>query len=258
MSELPYIVPILERGVEHTNYLLVVADAHGALITRHTDFTRSSEALEAEGDSDPKPSSLADRVNELVGDTSFSAMYLVGDVDLRSGLLAALPECVRQRAIPLPITVRRGGYDFEEIQWAIDTTMLQRRRSAMDTAAARFTAELGRRSGLATQGLAAVCAALRQGGGRHRDHRQYRRCHRGRRCGRDNDRSRRRRAVRSGRGARQDTAGRRGAAAVGDFGGSVRGPHRRADRPGRRSRCGASLPAATAAARSQAGGGGGV
>ena len=163
VSELPYIVPILEHGVEHTRYLLVVADPRGALITRHTDSTRFSESVEAAGYGDPKPSSLADRVNELVGDTSFSALYLVGDVDLRSGLLAALPECVRQRAIPLPIAVRRGGYDFEEIQWAIDTTMLQRRRSAMDTAAARFTAELGRRSGLATQGLAAVCAALRQG-----------------------------------------------------------------------------------------------
>jgi peptide chain release factor subunit 1 len=33
----------------------------------------------------------------------------------------------------------------------------------MDTAAARFTAELGRHSGLATEGLAAVCAALGQG-----------------------------------------------------------------------------------------------
>ena len=84
-------------------------------------------------------------------------------MDLRSGLLAALPECVRQRAIPLPIAVRRGGYDFEEIQWALDTTMLQQRRSAMDTAAARFIAEVDRRSGLAAEGLGAVCAALRQG-----------------------------------------------------------------------------------------------
>src|SRR5271168_1372602 len=163
VSELPYIVPVLEHGVEHTDYLLVVADPHGALITRHTDSTRFPESVEPEGYGDPKPSTLADRVNELVGDTSFSAMYLVGDVDLRSGLLAALPEWVRQRAIPLPIAVRRGGYDFEEIQWAIDTTMLQQRRSAMDTAAVRFTAERERRSGLAAEGLAAVCAALPQG-----------------------------------------------------------------------------------------------
>ena len=74
VSELPYIVPILEHGVEHTNYLLVVADPHGALITRHTDSTRFPESVEPEGYGDPKPSTLADRVNELVGDTSFSAM----------------------------------------------------------------------------------------------------------------------------------------------------------------------------------------
>jgi peptide chain release factor subunit 1 len=163
VSELPYIVPILEHGVEHTRYLLVVADPHGAFITRHTDFTRSSEAIEAEGDGGPTLRAVADRVGELVRNTSCGAVFLVGDADLRSGLLAALPESVRRRVIPLPIAVRRGGYDFEEIQWAVDTMMLQQRRSAMDTAAERFIAEVGRGSGLAVEGLGAVCAALRQG-----------------------------------------------------------------------------------------------
>jgi peptide chain release factor subunit 1 len=133
VSELPYIVPILEHGVEHTRYLLVVADPHGAFITRHTDFTRSSEAIEAEGDGGPTPRPVADRVGELVRNTPCGAVFLVGDAD---------------------------------------------------------------------------------------------------------------------------TAGRRGAAAVGDFRGSVRGPHRRADRPGRRSRCPASLPGEAAAASSPAGGSG--
>jgi peptide chain release factor subunit 1 len=163
VSELPYLVPILEHGIEHTDYLLVVADPHGALITRHTESNRFSESVEAEVYDDPKPSNLAHRLNQIVGDTSFSAMYLVGDPDLRSSLLAALPAWVRQRAIPLPIAVRPGGYDFEEIQWAIDTTMLQQRRSAMDTAAMRFTSEIGRGSGLAAEGLDAVCLALGQG-----------------------------------------------------------------------------------------------
>ena len=163
VSELPYIVPILEHGVEYTRYLVVVADPHGALITRHTDFTRSSESVEAVGDAGSTPRLVADRVSELVRSTACGAVFLVGDANLRSGLLAVLPESVRRRVMPLPIAVRRGGYDFEEIQWALDTTMLQQRRSAMDTAAARFIAELGRGSGLAVEGLGAVCAALRQG-----------------------------------------------------------------------------------------------
>jgi peptide chain release factor subunit 1 len=41
--------------------------------------------------------------------------------------------------------------------------MLQRQRlSVIDSAAERFNAEVGRRSGLAAEGLGAVCSALRQ------------------------------------------------------------------------------------------------
>lgn len=154
VSELPYIVPILEYGVTQSDYLLVVADRTGAFITSHVDATRLSEAVEADA---------AERISELVHDRSLRALFLVGDEDSRSGLLAALPDPIRKLVTSLPIAVRRGGYDFEEIQRVIDSTLLSQRRSAMDTAAARFTAEVDRRSGLAVEGLGAVCAALRQG-----------------------------------------------------------------------------------------------
>ena len=154
VSELPYIVPVLEYGVTQSDYLLVVADRSGALITSHFDATRLSVAIEAD---------VADRISELAHDTPLRAVFLVGDGESRSSLLAALPDSIRKRVTSLPIAVRRGGYDFEEIQRAIDSTLLSQRRSAMDTAAARFTDEVDRRSGLAVEGLSAVCAALRQG-----------------------------------------------------------------------------------------------
>lgn len=173
VSELPYIVPILEHGVEHSHYLLVVADAGGAFITSHTDASRFSEAVEgsvvpqtpaeAGANSDPKLRAVAERISQLLRDTSFSAVFVVGDADARLDLLAALPQRVRDRAISLPIPLRRGGYDFEEIQRAIDTMLLRQRLSAMDTAAERFTAEVGRRFGLAAEGLGEVCSALHQG-----------------------------------------------------------------------------------------------
>jgi peptide chain release factor subunit 1 len=78
-------------------------------------------------------------------------------------LLAALPQRIRERATSLPIDVRRGGYDFEEIQRAIDTTLVRQRLNVMDNAAERFTAEVSRGSGLAAEGLDAVCSALHQG-----------------------------------------------------------------------------------------------
>ncbi|GBG40847.1 baeRF2 domain-containing protein [Mycobacterium montefiorense] len=157
VSELPYIVPILEYGVTQSDYLLVVADPAGAFITSHFDATRLSETIEAE------LHTVADRIGELVHDTSWRSLFLVGDEGSRSSLAAALPDRIRERVTPLPIAVRRGGYDFEEIQRAIDSTLLMQRRSAMDTAAARFTEEVDRRSGLAVEGLGAVCSALSQG-----------------------------------------------------------------------------------------------
>jgi peptide chain release factor subunit 1 len=78
-------------------------------------------------------------------------------------LLAALPDRLRGRAVALPLGARRGGYDFVEIQRAIDTLLVRQRLSVMDSATERFTAEIGRGSGLAAEGLDAVCSALRQG-----------------------------------------------------------------------------------------------
>jgi peptide chain release factor subunit 1 len=172
VSELPYIVPILEYGFVHSHYLLVVVDPSGALITRH-NATRVSETVEASAApgkpaaqarvDDPKPCAIADRLSELVDDASYDAVFVVGDVGLRADLLAALPVKVRERATSLPLGVRRGGYDFEEIQRAIDTTLLRQRLNLVDSATDRFNSEIGRRSGLAAEGLAAVCSALRQG-----------------------------------------------------------------------------------------------
>ncbi len=44
VSQLPYILPILEHGFEH--YLLVVVDPKGAFITTHSGATRRSEAVD--------------------------------------------------------------------------------------------------------------------------------------------------------------------------------------------------------------------
>ncbi|MEE6136348.1 hypothetical protein SKC41_08360 [Mycobacterium sp. 050128] len=163
VSELPYIVPILEFGVANSDYLLVVADRTGAFITRHVDAVRLSESVEADAQPGQRLRTVANRIGELVHDTSFGELFLVGDPESRSNLLAALPDPIRKRMTSLPVADRRGGYDFEEIQRAIDTTLLWQRQGTMDTAAARFTAELGRQSGLAIEGLGAVCTALGQG-----------------------------------------------------------------------------------------------
>ena len=48
-SELPYIVPIVEHGVEHHNYLVVAVDHAGADITVHQGELARSETVDGEG-----------------------------------------------------------------------------------------------------------------------------------------------------------------------------------------------------------------
>lgn len=184
VSELPYIVPVVELGYDEPDYLLVVVDHTGADITIHIDGTLRSETVdgggypvhlasgaETSGYGDPQlrtdeaarknVRAIADRVSQLADDNGIDAIFVVGEVRSRSDLIAALPE--RIRATPLQVGARHSGHDFGEIQRAIEAEFAKRRLSVIEDVAQRFTAEVGRHSGLAAEGLGAVCSALRQG-----------------------------------------------------------------------------------------------
>ena len=70
---------------------------------------------------------------------------------------------MHDKAIQLQVGPRHSGHDDEEAQRAIEAEFVKRRLKVIDDAAGRFTAEVGRQSGLAADGLDAVCSALRQG-----------------------------------------------------------------------------------------------
>ncbi|VBA62152.1 hypothetical protein LAUMK41_05542 [Mycobacterium attenuatum] len=186
VSELPYIVPIVEHGFDPPNYVLVEVDHTGADITVRSDGTLRSETVdgggypvhkaagaETAGYGDPQlrtdeaarknVRAVADRVTELVDETGVEAFFVVGEVRSRSDLLAALPERALGRAVPLKIGARHSGYDLDEVQRAIESWFVRRRLRVIDEAAERFGAEIGRQSGRAAEGLGAVCSALRQG-----------------------------------------------------------------------------------------------
>lgn len=186
VSELPYIVPIVEHGFETADYLLVVVDHTGADITVQTDGSLRTETVdgggypvhkasgaETAGYGDPQPRTeeaarknvraVADRVTELFDEGAADAIFVVGEVRSRSDLLAELPERTLVKAVPLQVGARHSGHDFTEVQKSIETWLQQRRLSEIDDAAGRFGAETSRQSGLAAEGLGAVCSALRQG-----------------------------------------------------------------------------------------------
>ncbi|OBI48598.1 hypothetical protein [Mycobacterium sp. E796] len=186
VSELPYLVPILEQSFDHPDYVLVVVDHSGADITTQLGGTLHSETVdggghpvhkaagaETAGYGDPQlrteeaarknMRAVADRVAELVDDKGIDVIFVVGEVRSRSDLLAALPERLRDRAVPLEVGARHSGHDFGEIEQAIEDEFVNRQLRTIDAAAQRFNAEIGRESGLAAEGLGPVCSALRQG-----------------------------------------------------------------------------------------------
>lgn len=186
VSELPYIVPIVEHGFKYPNYLLVTVDHTGADITVHTNSTLGDETVDSGGYPVHKASgaetagygypqlrtdeaacknlrAVADRVSELVDDTTADAVFVAGEVRPRSDLLAALPERIAERAVSLRVGARHSGHGFDEVQQDIHAQFLKQRLDVIGDVARRFEAEVGRRSGLAVEGLGAVCSALGQG-----------------------------------------------------------------------------------------------
>jgi hypothetical protein len=186
VSELPYVVPIVEHGFTDLNYLLVAVDHTGADITVHVDGTLRTETVdgggypvhkasgpETAGYGDPQlrtdeaarknMRAVADRVEELLGEVGPEAVFVIGEVRSRSDFLATLPHQVKALAVELQVGARHSGHDFAEVQEAIEAELLKRRLALIDDAAQRFTAEVGRHSGLAAEGLGPVCSGLRQG-----------------------------------------------------------------------------------------------
>lgn len=171
VSELPYLVPVVEHGMLHTAYLLVAVDHTGADISLHTDHSTRSEDVEGSGYGGPQGRveeavrknirEVADRVTHLVDETGVDIVFITGEVDARAELLAELPERVTNKAVQLQGGGRTGGTDQDEVHHEIGQEFLKLRLAAIDDAAQRFNA--GHGAGLAAEGLTDVTAALRNG-----------------------------------------------------------------------------------------------
>lgn len=186
VSPLPYLVPVVEHGVDKATYAVVIVDHEGADITLWREGTAVSDTVdgdaypvhkasgaESAGYGDPQRTAegarqqnirtVADRLEKLVDDASPEIVFLVGEVRSRSDLTAELPERAASRVVELRVGARHSGFDDDALQHEIEQEFLRRRVTVIDDAAQRFTAEIGRGSGLATEGFDGVTAALRAG-----------------------------------------------------------------------------------------------
>lgn len=186
LSELPYVVPLVEHGFQDMNYLLVAVDHSGADITIHLNGTERTETVdgggypvhkasgaETSGYGDPQLRTeeaarknlraVATRVEQLLGEVGPEAVFVMGEVRSRSDFVGLVPYQVQSLIDELEVGARHGGQDAEKVGQAIQAALLKRRLAAIDDAAQRFSAEVGRPSGLAAEGLGPVCSGLRQG-----------------------------------------------------------------------------------------------
>jgi Bacterial archaeo-eukaryotic release factor family 2 len=186
VSPLPYIVPVVEHGVEQPTYVVVAVDHAGGDISVHRDDGVTSDQVdgggypvhkahgaETPGFGDPQPRAeeqrhkniraVAERLTSVVDDAAPEVVFVVGEVRSRSDLVAELPERVISRVKQLHVGARHSGFENDELRAAIDAEFRLLSATAIDQAAQRFTAEIGRGSGLAAEGLAGVTAALRAG-----------------------------------------------------------------------------------------------
>ena len=183
VSELPYLVPVIEHGLLHDTYLLVAVDHTGADIALHGPGRTRTEDVEgsgypvhkahkaetagygvrrAGGRSRPEEHARGRRSSHPPGRRNRRRYrFVTGEVGSRSELAAELPERVTAKVVQLQGGGRTAGVDEIEVHHEIGQEFLKRRLAVIEDAAQRFNA--GRGAGLAVDGLAEVTAALRNG-----------------------------------------------------------------------------------------------
>ncbi len=185
-SNYPYILPLVEHGRWRPTYMFAAVDHVGADITLHQGDTVRSETVDGGGYPVHKPATagrsgygdfqrtteeavrmnvraVAHRLTELMDETGAEVVFVCGEVRSRSDVVTVLPARVTARVSQLHAGARGARIGEDELRDSIDAEFEQRRRTEVAQIAERFRGERGRGSGLAAEGLVAVCAALREG-----------------------------------------------------------------------------------------------
>jgi peptide subunit release factor 1 (eRF1) len=186
LSDYPYIVPLLDLEMRRPTYVFAAVDHAGADVNLYRGGAISSTSIEGAGYPVHKPvtagwngygdfqhtteeairmncRAVADHLTRLVDESDPEVVFVCGEVRSRTDVIAELPERVTRRVSQLHAEARKSGIDSDEISRLTAAEFAQHHHTEMTDIADRFEAEIDRGSGLAAEGLAAVCAALRDG-----------------------------------------------------------------------------------------------
>jgi hypothetical protein len=185
-SDYPYLLPLAALEMSWPTYVFAAIDHVGANITVHEGGTGRSETVGGEGYPVHKPvtagwngyadfqrtteeavrmnvRAVADRLIQLVDQVGAEVVFVCGEVSARTAVVSALPDRVAARVSQLHAGARTSRVDDDYVREFIESEFTRRRDAEISDVAHMFLAQTGRRSGLAAEGLAAVCAALRAG-----------------------------------------------------------------------------------------------
>ena len=186
VSELPYVVPLVQYGPVFGTYLVVAVDHIGAEVTLHQGNTVRCETIEAGGYPVHKAAvagfngwgeqqhrvdeairrnvrAVAQAITDEIDRHNVEVVFVIGQDRVRAELMSALPGRASERVVQSGVGGRHTGINGA-VNNAIALEFHNRRGREAAAAADRFRAEVGRESGLAVAGIAGVCTALRGGG----------------------------------------------------------------------------------------------
>lgn len=186
LSDYPYILPLIDLEMRRPTYVFAAVDHAGADASLFQGDAVSSESIDGAGYPVHKPvtagwsgygdfqhtteeavrmncRAVADHLTRLVDEANPEVVFLCGDARALAELVPALPKRVADRVTQLHAGTCKRGIGEAEIRELTSAEFDRRRGAETAHLAERFEAEVGRASGLAAEGLAAVCAALRAG-----------------------------------------------------------------------------------------------
>lgn len=186
VSEYPYVMPFVEFGISRSPYVFACVDHTGAdlVVSRGTRVwsekvdgpghpVHRAASARADGYGDPEPRTdeairkntraVVDRLTVLVDRVDAKAVFVAGAVRSRTEVVAALPPRIASCVTQLHAAPRGSMTHQVDIDDAVAAEFGRRRAYEDAHSVEQFEAELARRSGLAAEGMTAVCAALRAG-----------------------------------------------------------------------------------------------
>lgn len=187
VSQLPYVLPLINGDLWYPSYLFVAVDREGAELTaHHSDHRIRSETLDGDGFPVHKAATagwngygdfqhnveeavrinvraVAARVTQLADQIGAAVIFVSGQVRARADLVTELPRRLATSAVALPCGASGRRLPDHEAREFIEEVLRNRHATEMHKLTGTFTQQRGNQSGRAVDGLAAVCAGLRDG-----------------------------------------------------------------------------------------------